>query len=99
MPALQRTHAFVTHDWGEGGRNHALISQINALLKKLGINTWYDEERMSGDIQDAMAEGIENTLCVVVFITSRYYNKVNGKDSRDNCRFEFRHAVSILTEK
>ena len=94
--AVESTHAFVTHDWGEGGRNHALISQINALLKQLGIITWYDEERVSGDIQDAMAAGIENTLCVVVFITRRYCNKVNGKDDRDNCRFEFKHAALML---
>jgi surface protein len=94
--AIERTHAFFTHDWGEGRRNHLLISKINALIRELGIMTWFDEEWLTGDIQDEMAEGIENTLCMVVFITRRYHDKVNGKDAGDNCRFEFKHAVNHL---
>ena len=43
-----------------------------------------------------MAEGIENTQCMVVFITAEYRNKVNGTELRDNCHFEFAYAVQQL---
>jgi hypothetical protein len=43
-----------------------------------------------------MADGIENTECVVVFITTLYRDKVNGTDLRDSCHYEFAYAVRQL---
>ncbi len=36
-----------------------------------------------------MAEGLENTECVIVFVTKVYEQKINGYDARDNCKYEF----------
>ena len=58
----------------------------------MGYQTWFDEDRMRGDIVDRMTEGIENTKCVIVFMTKNYHGKVNGKVSDDNCRLEFSYA-------
>lgn len=90
-----KTDVFLTHDWGEDGKNHREVSRVNAELQKRGLVTWFDEERMEGNIPHKMVEGIENTKVVVVFITDRYRNKVNtqGKKGVDNCRYEFRYAV------
>ncbi len=48
---------------------------------------------MEGDIRRKMTEGIDNTLCMVVFVTDRYRNKINGIEDRDNCRYEFTYGV------
>ena len=94
--SLDRTMAFLTHNWGEDQSNHLLVGLVNNILKSLGIDTWFDEDRMTGEVRDIMARAIENTRCVVVFITAEYRRKVNGTDDRDNCRYEFKYAVREL---
>lgn len=86
---------FLTHDWGAGQANHARVSRINATLKSFGFRTWFDEERMVGDIEQQMTHGIDHSKMVIVFVTQRYIQKVAGKDERgedDNCKFEFDYA-------
>ena len=63
----------------------------------MGYKTWFDEERIRGDIDDRMAEGIEQTKCVIVFMTQKYYKKVSGKTANDNCELQFRHAKRMKT--
>jgi hypothetical protein len=85
-------HVFLTHDWGEAGKNHHRVSRINEILKsKYGLTTWFDQDRMDGDVRITMTEGIENSLTMIVFITERYQRKVieGGSDSRDNCKVGF----------
>lgn len=92
---MTTTDVFLSHDWGidELGRdNHRRVSIINKELKRMGYKTWFDEDRLCGDIDDQIAEGIEKTECVIVFMTKNYHNKVNGKIANDNCKLEFSHA-------
>ena len=52
--------AFLTHDWGDdelGRSNHARVAEVNRLLKAAGFVTWFDEDRMQGDIVSQMANG------------------------------------------
>lgn len=80
------THVFLTHDWGidsHGRKNHDRVSRVNSFLKLRCVATWFDEDRLEGDIRSKMAEGVENTSSMVVFITS---HKVNGPDMKDNCK-------------
>ena len=73
------TDVFLSHNWGadqRGRNNHDRVSYINEELKSRGYVTWFDNDRMTGDIQDIMAEGIENTKVVVLFITESYRTKV-----------------------
>jgi hypothetical protein len=82
-------HVFLTHDWGEEAKNHRRVSKINDILKsKYGLITWFDEDRMEGNIRNKMAKGIENSLSMIMFITSRYERKVTEGDDdiRDNCK-------------
>lgn len=97
---MGKTDVFLTHDWGtdESGRNnHDRVSLVNDALKKLNYETWFDSDRMSGDVPSHMARGIDNTSVVIVFITSRYRNKVNGDKADDNCKLEFQHALTTKT--
>ena len=56
--------AFLTHDWGNdelGRSNHARVAEVNRLLKAAGFVTWFDEDRMQGDIVSQMANGIDSS--------------------------------------
>ena len=92
----KKTDCFLSHNWGDNNLNHKKIATINSALQKRGLVTWFDENEMEGNIRFKMAEGIDNTKCVIVFITDQYRNKVNGIDMKDNCKYEFSYAVNQL---
>jgi hypothetical protein len=52
--------------------------------------TWFDSDKMTGDVVDQMVSGINNSSVIIVFVTQRYMNKVNGSNANDNCR---KHAA------
>ncbi|GBG35108.1 Hypothetical Protein FCC1311_113312, partial [Hondaea fermentalgiana] len=87
-------HAFLTHDWGEDGANHEVVSSVNAKLRRANKVTWFDEDRLSGDIVQQITQGIENSRKVVVFITERYMDKLQS-DDEDFCKEEFLAATRV----
>lgn len=96
------TDLFLSHNWGKDEldrNNHDRVSTINEELKNLGYQTWFDEERMRGDIVNQMADGIEGTQGVIVFITKKYLDKVTGQRANDNCRLEFDYAARTKTSE
>ena len=70
---------------------------VNDALKAKGIITWFDGDRMKGNVAMQMAEGIEHSLCIVVFLTKRYESKVGGSNAGDNCQIEFLYASKKKT--
>ena len=95
------TDVFLSHNWGtdEVGRdNHERVALINKALIKLGYCTWFDEEVLSGDIVDQITKGIEQTKCVIVFMTQKYLEKVNGGNATDFCQIEFCPASNVKTK-
>ena len=89
------TDTFLSYNWGkdESGRdNRERVSIINKELQKMGYQTWFDAECMSGGMVEKMSEGIEQTKGVIVFITRRYHDKVNSMNASDNCQLEFNYA-------
>ena len=71
-----RTDVFLSHNWGKdeyGRNNHQRVSFINEELKARGYKTWFDEEKLPGNIDEKMAREIERTEGVIVFITRSYY--------------------------
>ncbi|RQM18898.1 hypothetical protein B5M09_009786 [Aphanomyces astaci] len=91
------TDAFLTHDWGTDGTTHKNVSVINTLLKARGITTWFDEEKMEGNVKKQMIHGIDNARAIVVFVTQRYIDKVGGNNAEDNCQLEFNYAARRKT--
>jgi WD40 repeat protein len=90
-----KTDVFLTHDWGIDElerNNHDRVAAVNRGLKSEGFVTWFDSDRMTGDVVDQMVAGINSCSVVVVFITQRYMNKVNGRNPHDHCRKEFKYA-------
>jgi hypothetical protein len=94
------THVFLTHNWSndeDGRNNHDRVSRINKALQRRGFITWFDEEKMDGQIRQKMTEGIKQTHCVVVCITKVYQDKINSGNRADNCYFEFDYASRKLS--
>ena len=94
------TDVFLSHNWGKdeyGRDNHQRVSFINEELKAHGYKTWFDEEDLVGNIDVEMAQGIDQTKGVIIFITRRYYEKVNGENAGDNCKKEFQYASKVKT--
>jgi hypothetical protein len=89
----QATDVFLTHNWGTGNATHDRVARINLALKKKKLTTWFDSDRMRGNIVEQMTSGIEKSGLVIVFITKEYIEKVNGSNSTDNCKIEFEYAV------
>jgi len=73
--------------------NHKRVGIVNQLLKEQGFETWFDEEKMIGHADSLMAEGIDESDILLVFITKVYMDKVAFK-GHDNCKAEFTYAVN-----
>jgi len=91
------SECFMAHNWGAWPdfTNHANVGRLNSYLKDQGIKTWFDQDRMKGDVKLMMRTGIEKTRVVAVFVTPVYQNKVNSNKLSDNCCYEFQYACSL----
>lgn len=92
----QKTDVFCTHDWGDDEldrNNHDRVQKINESLKARGLITWFDSDRMKGNIIQQMCSGIDNAQCIIVFVTKKYMEKVGGTNANDNCQLEFQYAL------
>ena len=91
--------AFLSHDWGtdELDRdNHARVQRIATELEQRGHHVWLDTEEMRRDINKRMADGIDESACMLIFITKRYIDKAGGygpNGANDNVKYEFDYAL------
>jgi len=51
-----------------------VVRQLNCELKSAGYHTWIDVDRMTGSTLKAMAEAIEGSAVVLMFISEGYKN-------------------------
>lgn len=96
--------AFFTHNWGTRRPDgtyevHSRVMRIGEGAKSRGVSIWLDTERMTGMIVKQMCDGIDQSECVVVFITREYMRKVAGDDASDNCQKEFMYAELKKTSR
>jgi len=99
LPPEKKYHVFLTHNWGENDENHQRVSKINHELKMCGVRTWFDEERLGGNIIEEISSGIDSSLAIIVFITQAYVTKVSGngrKGNDDYCKLEFEYAQKFM---
>ena len=80
--AMAAAYVFLSYQWDA----KPLVRQVSEALKRVGINTWIDDEMMAmgKDVLESMAEGVENASCVVVFFSDAYKESVN---CRRECKF------------
>ena len=90
------TDVFLSHDWEtdeEGRNNHERVSVVNDALKQLGYKTWFDSDRMTGDVVDTLCDGIDKTRLVLVFVTQQYAKEVQSGQDNNTRKLEFRYAM------
>lgn len=95
---LRNIKVFASHDWGVDGANHKRVGNVVKELRSKGIDVWFDESHMKGNILNAMCRGIDESDVILVFVTNSYIGKVNGRNEADNVRREFMYA-SQYSEK
>jgi hypothetical protein len=106
MTALQSNkdgQLFFSHTWRNdrlGRNNHARVVKLAGMMREVyGWNIWIDEEKLkTGNIDVAMANGIEQCELVLVCITEEYCRKVHtglqNIVNDDNCAKEWNCAIS-----
>lgn len=86
---------FLSHNWGPDGLgrdNHQRVMRLCSELCKRGVRCWFDGTNMSGDVNQAMSEGISKSRYCLTLITTDYMTKVEGRGPHgddDSCKFEF----------
>jgi len=68
-------HIMISYQWD----SHELAKKVFAKLEGLGFDAWMDLEDMSGNINEAMAEAVENAMVVVPFLSEKYQASKNCK--------------------
>jgi len=86
---------FVSHARGEDGDNHRAVAAIVVKLQALGLRTWFDSERLTGDILSKIDDGIRESDYTLVCATQTYLEKVASSGKQDYCKMEFSRGVSF----
>jgi hypothetical protein len=84
---------FIPHAWDEDEKGRDNHARLNEGLQKLKVKTWFDDDKMQGNILQRMAEGIERSAVVLICVTRKYMEKVKMDGSND-CKLEFEYAYN-----
>jgi hypothetical protein len=71
----------MAHDWAPdrlGRNNHSRVKELFEALRATGLECWFDNEQLTGEIVKQMTEGIDQSSTMCVCITRRYIFKVSG---------------------
>ena len=79
------SHVMISYQWN----SQSLVKSIVETLKGRGVPVWFDiDGDMKGNINVAMANGVEKAMCIVSFHSDAYSKSVN-------CRKELAYAASV----
>ena len=93
---------YLSHDWGKdelGRNNHYRVSEVNKALQQLGYKTWFDSDKMTGDIVDTLCDGIDKTRIFLVFVTQKYAKEVQSGQENSIQKLEFKYAMRRVGAK
>lgn len=103
LPPKKTSHVFISYPWAkdeEGRDNHLRANYLNDTLKRRGIVTWFDSDRIGLDansLRNTLAKALYATCCVLICITRQYEVKVNRGDESDCCLYELDIASASPT--
>ncbi|KAH9255555.1 hypothetical protein BASA81_006385 [Batrachochytrium salamandrivorans] len=101
LPPGINYYAFMSHNWGEHNVNHKRVQGIVKEFRNKGWPMWFDDERLTGQVDAQITNGMDESVAFVVFITKAYVEKVKsgGKGTQDWCHFEFNYATLHKSKK
>lgn len=69
-------HAMLSYQWNVQEE----VKKIEEMLKKRNVKCWMDiDGGMKNDIYDSMAEGVQDAVCLICFMTQAYQDSANCK--------------------
>ncbi|CAM4788055.1 unnamed protein product [Rotaria magnacalcarata] len=78
-------HIMLSYQWN----NQELVKRVANMLKQMNIPIWFDiAGDMKGNINSAMANGVEGAAAIISFSTVAYSNSIN-------CQKEFTYARQL----
>ena len=89
---------FISHTWkhdSQGRDTHDRARHLKHALEKLGWSVWFDETDMYGNIDAAMANGIDNCSVVVFCLTRAYFENIENAvntSKLSNCLKEWNYS-------
>lgn len=90
---------FFSHTWKKDNQdrdNHQRVYELARKIRQYGWSTWIDQDDMKGNIDAAMANGIDNAEAIIICLTESYLKKINESAEdprqRDNCLKEWTYA-------
>ncbi|KAH9254039.1 hypothetical protein BASA81_007914 [Batrachochytrium salamandrivorans] len=102
LPLGINYYAFMSHNWGEHNVNHKRVQEIVNAFRTKGWPMWFDDERLTEQVDVQITNGMDESVAFVVFITKAYVGKVASgadKDRTDWCYFEFNYASTTMLRK
>jgi len=88
---------FLSHTWQkleDGSDCHARVQTVSKKLEDRGWKCWLDTQDMGADVKSSMAQGIEECMVVLIFLSKAYIKKVVENRNHDNVAFEYRHTMN-----
>ena len=76
---------FISYQWA----SKPLVEKIHEKLVVTEYDVWRDDEQLTGnDLNEQLINGIQNSACIVCFITKKY-------SESENCKREISYASSL----
>jgi hypothetical protein len=90
--SIAKPQVFFSYAWGQAGdprfvQLQAFLSGMSNYLRIAGIHVWFDLERMLGDIESQMRDGVIRSDLILLFGTEIYAQKTAG-DNQTNVKKE-----------
>eukprot|EP00794_Sanderia_malayensis_P019583 gene19583-21513_t len=91
----QQGHIMLSYNWD----NQPQVICIKEKLEKSGYKLWIDFEQIRGDLHKCMAEGVEGSAVVVIFMTEKYSNSPSCKKELEYAEKKGKKIVPVKLDK
>ena len=93
LPNGKEFHVFVGHAWGKEDANHKRALKLATELENVGLKVWIDAEKLEGDVEKQIGDGLRKSMFYLACIQEDYIQKVEvDKEGVDWCQHEWRTA-------
>jgi hypothetical protein len=110
LERILRPDCFFSYSWGPGNEDPNIAFPTQNLVPRVkhgienstateempGMMCWFDLERMKGDTQQAMKDGVEQSGLVVIFLDMAYLKSVPCNTELTAARQKGKHIVPIV---
>lgn len=106
----QQTDVYLSYSWGYHKKHQQLVSRINDILLDRGLRTFFDRESLPINVSKQLYAAINNTNCIVLFLSQEYVDKLSSDLSptslavpvwpscdNNDCLLEFEYIIRSVS--